>query len=237
MSAYAFPVPDDHADGIPLPHVVVLSVARGPMRNNNYLLVDAAGTTAVLVDPAWEADTLDAALADSGARLGGILLTHGHPDHTHLAARFASLHGCPAWLSAADRAAYGVDFPQLRDMPETPWDVGGLRVTPLPTPGHTQGSTCFRVGDHLFCGDTLFVEGCGLCPDVMAAHQLFDSLQFLKKRIPGHVRIHPGHTYVRPPGVRFDEVFRCNLYLQFEDRESFTAYRLRGGQRGLFDFR
>ena len=31
----------------------------------------------------------------------------------------------------------------------------------LHTPGHTPGSSCFRVKDALIEGDTLFLQGCG----------------------------------------------------------------------------
>ena len=39
--------------------------------------------------------------------------------------------------------------------------AAGITLTVLHTPGHTPGSVCYRVGDVLFTGDTLFHLGCG----------------------------------------------------------------------------
>ena len=36
-----------------------------------------------------------------------------------------------------------------------------MRLQVLHTPGHTPGSVCFRLGDWLFSGDTLFHQGYG----------------------------------------------------------------------------
>jgi hydroxyacylglutathione hydrolase len=75
--------------------------------------------------------------------------------------------------------------------------------------------------------------------DVESAHAMFDSLNLLKSRLKPRTHVFPGHTYVRPPGQKFSELSRYNIYLQFADRHSFAAYRLRSGQseQKLFDFR
>jgi hydroxyacylglutathione hydrolase len=39
--------------------------------------------------------------------------------------------------------------------------VGAVDVTLIHTPGHTPGSQCLLVDDHLISGDTLFLDGCG----------------------------------------------------------------------------
>ncbi len=38
---------------------------------------------------------------------------------------------------------------------------GGATIQVLHTPGHSPGSVTYRVGDVLFCGDTLFAGSCG----------------------------------------------------------------------------
>ena len=106
-------------------------------------------------------------------------------------------------------------------------DAEALRLEPC-------GSS--RIGNNLFTGDVLFAEGCGICMDVPSAFAMYDSLERLKRRLHPDTHIFPGHTYVRPPGQKFSEVLRCNMYLQFNDRESFAAYRLRKGQTRLLDF-
>ena len=231
--------PDVVQPDVVQPEVVVLHVARGFMKNNNYLVIDPATRQAVLVDPAWEIEVIEAALAEHRAQLSGILLTHAHFDHIDLARPLSQKYACPVWMSWREIAASGFQAERLIGIDETPWSLGRLRIEPIPTPGHTPGCVCYLIGDHLFCGDVLFAEGCGICKDLDAAHAMYDSLCLLKRRLSAHTRIYPGHTYVRPPGRSFAEVLGCNLYLQFRDRDSFAAYRLRKGQseRKLLDFK
>ena len=41
--------------------------------------------------------------------------------------------------------------------------LGQTEIDVMHTPGHTPGSACYRVGNDLISGDTLFVFGCGRC--------------------------------------------------------------------------
>lgn len=229
----------DAADSGPGPQVHLIRVSRQMMKNNNYLVVDADSAQAVLVDPAWEIDAIEATLARSGASLRGILITHCHPDHIDLARPLAARHGCPIWMSPQEVAASGFAAPQLVAIDEAPLSVGALRIEPILTPGHTPGCLCYLIGEYLFTGDVLFAEGCGICPDVDAAHQMFDSLRRLKERLAPHTRIFPGHTYVLPPGQHFSDVLNHNMYLHFDDKHAFAGFRLRKGQsaRQLMNFR
>jgi hydroxyacylglutathione hydrolase len=221
------------------PSVTLIKVARGAMKNNNYLIVDPLTRQAVLVDPAWEAGKLQAQLTANEASLRGILITHAHFDHIDLAKPLADAHHCPIWMSRQEIDASGFRARQLDVVGERPWQLGSLTITPMLTPGHTPGCTCYQIGDNLFSGDVLFAEGCGICGDVHAAHAMFDSLQLLKQRLQPHSRIFPGHTYVHPPGQRFADVLANNPYLHFRDRHAFAAFRLRKGQmqRSLMNFR
>lgn len=217
--------------------VVTIEVAHQIMKNNNYLVVDPLSGDALLVDPAWQIDKIEAALLQARARPRGILITHSHFDHIHLAKPLAERYACPIWMSRREIEFSGFAHERLIPIDETPWRIGGLTVEPIATPGHTPGCVCFLIDGHLFSGDVLFAEGCGICRDVESAHAMFDSLERLKRRLTPDTRIYPGHTYVRPPGQSFADVLRCNMYLQFKDPHSFAAYRLRQGQNKLLDFR
>lgn len=221
------------------PRVITLDVSHRSMKNLNYLVVDPEGLEAVIVDPAWEIDKIEAAVADAEATLRGVLLTHSHPDHIDLAKAVAAKYDCPIWMSNAEIAFSRFSDPHLIGIGTTPWTVGELRIEPLFTPGHTPGSTCFLIGDNLFTGDVLFAEGCGMCPDVQAAHAMFASLEQLRKRTTLDTRVFPGHSYGQPPGRPMSQLLRDNLYLQFPDKDSFAAFRLRPGQdrARLFAFR
>lgn len=219
--------------------VVVLRMTYISMVNYSYLVIDRVNDRSVIVDPAWEVEKVERALEDTGTVLSGILLTHSHTDHIHLARPLAEKYGCPIWMSYEEIAYSGFHAPQLAGIDTTPWAVGQIQIQPILTPGHTSGSMCYQIGDSLFSGDTLFAEGCGLCPDTEAAHDMYKSLERLKSRLRPETRIFPGHSYGRPPGQEFSSVLKNNIYLQFKNEDDFAAYRLRKGQNrlGFFDFR
>ena len=228
-----------HATRSPVPEVSVIRTSRGRMTNYNYAIVDPDSRQCVLVDPAWEIERYREVLANAGAVLSGVALTHAHSDHIDLARPLAAEYGCPIWMSAEEIAASGFEAPGLVPIDEAPRRIGGMRVEPLLTPGHTPGSVCYRIGENLFTGDVLFAEGCGICPDTASAYRMHDSLERLKRSLTPATRIFPGHSFGSPPGQRFEQVLQQNIYLHFRDRERFAAFRLRGGQDRSrhFDFR
>ncbi len=66
-----------------LPRVIVLHMHDGPMKNCSYLVFDPSSLRAVIVDPAWEIEKIERAVADTEALLSDVLVTHSHPDHIH----------------------------------------------------------------------------------------------------------------------------------------------------------
>lgn len=222
-----------------VPQVVVLKMSYLFMINYNYLVVDNINNQAIIVDPAWDMEKIDQALASTRARLSGVLLTHSHPDHVHLAVPLAAKYHCPIWMSYEEIATSGFNAQQLVGIDMTPWSVGQLIIQPILTPGHTPGSICYLIGDNLFTGDTLFAEGCGICSDTQAAHTMWASLEYLKSRLKPETQVFPGHNYGKPPGQKFSHLLKDNIYLQFKNENDFAKYRLRKGQNKLkfFDFR
>jgi len=220
-----------HADAARnAPQVTALRVQNDYMKNYNYLVVDPSSLRAVIVDPAWEIEKIDRAVADAQAILSGVLLTHSHPDHVHLSKPLAEKYECPIWMSEAEIAASGFDDVRLVGIDTCPWAVGQMLIEPIFTPGHTPGSTCYLIGENLFTGDVLFAEGCGMCPDTEAAYAMFASLERLKHWVRPQTRVFPGHSYGRPPGQPMSQLRKENIYLLFSDKESFAAFRLRKGQ-------
>ncbi len=212
------------------PEVLVIEVGRPGFTNFNYIVFDPSSRHAVIVDPAWEMDTLVAALDQHGLNLLAVLVTHSHRDHLNLAEPFAERYGCPIWMSSQEVAYAGFRSDRLRLIEASTWRIGTLEVQALLTPGHTPGCVCFKIGENLFTGDVLFAEGCGLCMTNAGACEMFLSLEYLKRSLPGGTAIFPGHSYGKVPGQRFASLLRDNMYLQFKDVDSFVAFRMRRGQ-------
>jgi hydroxyacylglutathione hydrolase len=209
------------------PEVVVVKTQYRHMKNFNYLVVDRASRQAIVVDPSWEMDKIEASIAEHRAILCGVLITHSHPDHIHLAEAVADRYECPIWMSHAEIEFSRYESKWLVGRDEAPWQVGALKIEPLWTPGHTPGCFCYTVGGNLFTGDVLFYEGCGMCPGLEAAHAMFDSLNKLKRIVGPGTLVFPGHSYGMPPGQPFSQLLRDNIYLQIPNKESFAAFRLR----------
>jgi hydroxyacylglutathione hydrolase len=220
------------------PEVLILEMYFRHMKNYNYLVYDRETREAIIVDPAWEIDKVDRALAETGVRLREVLVTHSHPDHIHLARTVSDRYDCPIRMSREEIAVSGYHAPRLIAV-DGPWDVGGMRIVPILTPGHTPGCICYAIGENLFTGDVLFAEGCGICPDHDAAHAMYRSLSDLKQRVSPSVRVFPGHSFGEPPGQPMSKLLKQNMYLQFKTAESFVAFRMRSGQSPakLFGFR
>jgi hydroxyacylglutathione hydrolase len=215
---------------VSVPQVVVVKVCHEWFKNFSYVVIDPASKKAVIVDPAWEMAKIHKVISDAQAEPCGVLITHSHFDHTHLAAPVAEQYCCPIWMAQEEIAASGFRAKRLRAVPASVWTIGEMAIEAIFTPGHTPGSTCFLIGDALFSGDVLFAEGCGMCSDLQAANAMYDSLAELKRRTRLETRIFPGHSYGEPPGQMFAHLLKNNIYLQFPNRAMFAAYRLRKGQ-------
>ena len=148
----------------------------GSFGSNCYLLI--SGNQAAVVDPSADADVILQKIAEKGATLQYILLTHGHFDHICSLDTLREKTGVPAYIHKGDadmpsdslKNAFSVFFGQSRSYraPEkllADGDVltlGDEDIRVLHTPGHTEGSVCYLCSDELLLtGDTLFDRGFG----------------------------------------------------------------------------
>ncbi len=74
-----------------------------PFAQNCSLLICEKTNRAAVFDPGGDLDRIDEALAETGASLEKVFLTHGHIDHCGQAAEFARRHHVP------------IEGPQLED--------------------------------------------------------------------------------------------------------------------------
>ncbi len=219
-------------------NVHTIKVSKLWMKNYSYIVQEEESRDAVLVDPALDAKAIEAKLEETRSGLKAILITHIHPDHVGLVELFARKYDVPVWLSKVEKDFYKFEAPNLSltDACE-PFHCGELEIHPLLTPGHTKGSLCYVVGSNLISGDTLFVEGCGICHGKGAdPEEMFDSLAFLKQTLSPEMRIYPGHSFGKLPGTKFEELLKNNLYLQIDEKETFVKIRMRLNFKSWFRF-
>lgn len=190
-----------------------------------HIIADHVHKEAMAVDPAWDAEGIKEVLAEEGLQLVGILLTHSHHDHVNAVmdlydeavSLFINAKEYPLWKDCPEDAILLSEGDEIQFADST--------ISVIDTPGHTAGGTCYRIGDDLITGDTLFVYGCGRA-DLTGgdAAALFHSLQKLKQ-LPAHTRIWVGHDYGIAQESTLGEQFAGNPFLMIDDEADFIRYR------------
>lgn len=169
-----------------------LEVVLIPFEDNVfYVLLRNGG--AVVVDPpvAWDVDEL---LRERGARLQGVLITHGDGDHVEGVAELVG-----AWRPVVYGPVgmkVGFEFRPVNDGEVVEWE--GLEIRALDTKGHRAAHVAYYLDEPapglLFSGDSLFAGGCGRIfsnpPEWM-----FASLQKLAE-LPPETHLYCGHDYL-----------------------------------------
>jgi len=141
----------------------VLAPNPGPMTlegTNTWVLAEPGAARAVVVDPGPLHEghlraVLDAVSAED-RRVGLVLLTHAHLDHSEASRRFAELTGAP--VRALD-PAYRLGGEGLGDGDVVTLD--GLEVRVVATPGHSSDSLSFLLPAErsVLTGDTVLGRG------------------------------------------------------------------------------
>lgn len=208
------------------------------MANFIYLLGDKQTRECLVVDPAWDIDGLLEIVNKEDMKLTGALVTHYHPDHVGGTIFGISIKGLselmeknpvPVYVNKHEadglKQVTGLSLSDMRQMDsEDKIKVGEVEVSCLHTPGHTPGSQCFRVGDNLVAGDTLFLQGCGRV-DLPGGNseELFRTLTQRLSKIQDEVILYPGHNYGGSGSAPMGEVRETNSYLQIKRLEDWLA--------------
>lgn len=173
---------------------MALVVDRIPALVDNYIwmLHDTRSGRTAVVDPGEDAPVLDA-LARHGRRLDWIFNTHHHRDHTGANLALKAATGCR--IAGADLDRHRIPGIDLALEDGDTLRLGESRAQVMLTTGHTTGHLCFWFAQDraLFCGDTLFLMGCGRLMEGDAAMMLA-SLSRLAA-LPRDTRVYCAHEY------------------------------------------
>ncbi len=173
-----------------------LVIRQIPVLKDNYvyLLRDPATAATAAVDPSVAAPVADA-LRQEGWRLTHILNTHHHNDHTGGNLELKAATGCTIVGPRADRDRIpGIDIAVAEG---EIYRFGTEVARVYDVPGHTRGHIAYWFGNSraLFCGDTLFLMGCGRLFEG-TPEQMWRSLSKLKG-LPPETRVYCAHEYTQ----------------------------------------
>ena len=176
----------------------------------NCYIIETEKKNAVLIDPGSQPAKLIKYLDENNIIPKKILLTHGHFDHIGAVPEIVEKYGSEVYIHENDAVMLSDRRMSLAD------DVGGgiyrtvekyncvhdgdrivldeLDFEVLHTPGHTKGGVCYRCGDSLFTGDTLFCLSMGRTDFPGGSlGEMYHSLKRLGA-IPGDLDVFPGHN-------------------------------------------
>lgn len=177
----------------------MLEIVQLPVLNDNYIYLihePVSGDTAA-VDPALAQPVLTV-LEKRNWKLTHILNTHHHWDHVGGNLELKEKTGCKIIASRYDKDRIpGIDITVVENDKTA---LGKKEATILETPGHTLGHIVYHFEEDqaLFCGDTLFVMGCGRLFEG-TAEQMWLSLNKLKT-LPGQTKVYCTHEYTQANG-------------------------------------
>ena len=159
----------------------------------SYLLGCEDTGQAVLIDPVIVSIDRDLAeISRLGLKLAYCVDTHIHADHITAALELKNKVGSKIAAPAFDRlpcADLGIEEGMG-------FKVGSIELQPLHTPGHTAGHFAYLLGDRLFTGDALLIDGCGRTDFQNGdAANLYASVTEKLFALPDDTLVYPAHDY------------------------------------------
>jgi sulfur dioxygenase len=158
-----------------------------------YLLACPDTREAVLIDPvmpAWQRDLQ--IMNDLGLKLVMTIDTHIHADHITSAMMLKREAGSRIALPALD----GLACADVGLHDSVPLKIGGVRLDPMHTPGHTDNHFAIVAGDRVFTGDALLIDGCGRTDFQSGdARALYTSVRGKLFGLPSETLVYPAHDY------------------------------------------
>ena len=177
---------------------------------NTYIVYDENTKNGLVIDPGYEYTGILKAANDDNIKIKYVLITHCHYDHISDLEPLREATG--AMLISGDKGSINVTDPDinltysglgkaisakksdiiLKDG-ET-FDMDGIKIKCIYTPGHTNCGVCYLMENHIFVGDTLFLRNCGRW-DLPTGNEmtLRKSIKEKLYTLPDDIIVHSGH--------------------------------------------
>jgi glyoxylase-like metal-dependent hydrolase (beta-lactamase superfamily II)/rhodanese-related sulfurtransferase len=186
----------------------------------SYLLASRAGGEALILDPVLEkADRYCQLLRELNLKLVKAVDTHLHADHvTGLGALRDRTH-CITIMGEQSKA----DVVSMRVSDGDKVMIEGLSLDVMYTPGHTDDSYSYLMGDRVFTGDTLLIRGTGRTDfQNGSARSQYDSIFNRLLKLPDETMVFPAHDYKGDTVSTIGEEKRHNPRLQVKSIDEYV---------------
>ena len=186
----------------------------------SYLMASRRGGEAIIVDPVLEkVDRYLQLVNELDLKLVKAVDTHVHADHiTGLGALRDRTHCITVMGDMAK-----VDVVSMRVTEGDKLTIEGISLDVLYTPGHTDDSYSFLMGDRVFTGDTLLIRGTGRTDfQNGSAKAQYESLFGKLLKLPEETMVYPAHDYKGDTVSTIGEEKRYNPRLQVKSVDEYV---------------
>jgi glyoxylase-like metal-dependent hydrolase (beta-lactamase superfamily II)/rhodanese-related sulfurtransferase len=187
----------------------------------SYLLASRAGGEALIIDPVLDkVDQYLRVVRELDLRLVKAVDTHLHADHITGLGALRDRTRCITVMGEQTKA----DVVSMRLAEGDKLTVEGISLDVLYTPGHTDDSYSFLMGDRVFTGDTLLIRGTGRTDFQNGDPRMqYESLFGKLLRLPDETLVYPAHDYKGETVSTIGEEKRFNPRLQVKSIDEYVA--------------
>ncbi|HXI07023.1 MAG: MBL fold metallo-hydrolase [Bradyrhizobium sp.] len=187
----------------------------------SYLLASRHGGEAMILDPVLEkADRYCQLLRELDLKLVKAVDTHLHADHVTCLGELRDRTHCITIMGEQTKA----DVVSMRVADGDKVTIEGLTLDVMYTPGHTDDSYSYLMGDRVFTGDTLLIRGTGRTDfQNGCARAQYDSIFNRLLKLPGETMVFPAHDYKGDTVSTIGEERRYNPRLQVKSVDEYVA--------------
>src|SRR6184192_2081954 len=159
----------------------------------SYLLASRAGGEALILDPVLEkAYRYCQLLRELDLRLVKAVDTHLHADHVTGLGELRDRTQCITIMGEQSKA----DVVSMRVADGDKVMIEGLSLDVMYTPGHTDDSYSYLMGDRVFTGDTLLIRGTGRTDFQNGSSRAqYESIFNRLLKLPDETMVFPAHDY------------------------------------------
>ena len=201
----------------------------GDFKSNCYIY--QFDNMAIIIDPACAGSTIADHLKSINCQLKAIFITHGHQDHIGAVDYLYNIYKCDVIAHYNDHDLIaGTDQSKILQIPSLKgikvnapvkyfndefqsWNINGVIVDGILTPGHTAGSVTYVLRDEnkIFAGDTVFKGGVGKTESPTSSKEDLRKSIGIYKTFKKQCKIYPGHG----PSTTVDSELKENDYFKY----------------------
>jgi glyoxylase-like metal-dependent hydrolase (beta-lactamase superfamily II)/rhodanese-related sulfurtransferase len=187
----------------------------------SYLLASRAGGEALIIDPVLEkVDRYCQLLRELELKLVKAVDTHLHADHVTGLGELRDRTHCMTIMGEQSKA----DVVAMRVAEGDKVTIEGVSLDVMFTPGHTDDSYSFLMGDRVFTGDTLLIRGTGRTDFQNGdSRAQYDSIFNRLLKLSDETMVFPAHDYKGDTVSTIGEERRYNPRLQVRSVDEYVT--------------